>query len=191
MEELTGKELFESRLGRFQRAYLFIFIFSSAVLAAGILVAVEYRVSLGIAIAALAAVVYKAATKKELYSRLGMEYRYLSGNILIKAFYAREQKEAFIPRRIMWCNVTAVGSRAFCHASSRSVEAVYLPDTIEQIEDGAFAECDQLRLICFSGSREQWDKIRKPADIDRFEISFLEEKSGGAKECNENERDEA
>ena len=50
-----------------------------------------------------------------------------------------------------------IGERAFQNCS-KLVE-ITIPDTVTSIESGAFALCDSLSLVRFTGSEEQWNKI--------------------------------
>ena len=56
-----------------------------------------------------------------------------------------------------YSNFSYIGDNAFANSA---IEAIYLPETVEQIAYGAFSDCEQLRDIYYAGSIEDWNNIR-------------------------------
>ena len=55
--------------------------------------------------------------------------------------------------------ITFIGAYSF--ADCKSLETVYLPETLKEINDGAFAGCSALSEIYFDGTKAQWEKVKK------------------------------
>ena len=61
-------------------------------------------------------------------------------------------------------DVTKIGQEAFynCH----KLESVLIPVSVTEISSGAFHGCKSLANICYTGSREEWNKIYISFDND-------------------------
>lgn len=90
------------------------------------------------------------------------------------AFSSTSVTELVIPD-----SVKRIGSYAFFDCDG--LESVTIGSGVELIEDGAFAYCDNLKSVCFRGSREQWKNVKiegyNPAFAD-VEIVFYCEAYG-------------
>ena len=154
------------------RAYLIIVIVSALIAAAGIAVAVIVKVSYGLAIAIAAVLAYALATEYVLQSKIGVSYTSGSGELIITECYGKKRDQVWIPRRLLWLNVTEIRDEAFDHKSSVYIKTVHLPATLKRIGKDAFKSCEALERICFEGSEAQWAQIECESALDGIELCF-------------------
>lgn len=173
---LTESELalcnFRASLKEVNNIYLYTVILSGAIVAAGIAYAVAARVFIGLAIAIVGVLLYTALTANLLYRKLGISYRSTSGALTVTQLYGQKRNEIWIPERLLWINVTEIGDRAFNHASSSEITTVHLPATLKVIGENIFEGCPELKTVCFDGSREEWEQIKKATDFSAYELIF-------------------
>ena len=155
--------------------YLYTVIISGAIAAAGLIYAVLSSVFFGLVIAILGVLIYTASTSNILYKKLGISYRSTSGALTVTQLYGQSRHNVWIPERLLWLSVTEIGDRAFDHASSASIQTVYLPATVKVIGEDIFKGCTQLETICFEGTREQWAQVESSTDFSGYQLIFANE----------------
>ena len=153
-------------------AYLVTVVICFVGAAGAIATAVFSKVSYGVMLAVATAVFYASVVGQILYMRLGFSYVSLSGALRITEVYGKRRDRIFIPRRLLWLEVTEIGEKAFCHASSAKIRTVHLPRTLKKIGKNAFDGCQSLSLICFEGSEQEWNAIEKDISLEKIEIAF-------------------
>ncbi len=63
---------------------------------------------------------------------------------------------------IMQEGITRIGKNAFYHSGFVSIR---VPRSVKKIESGAFADCYLLKEIIYNGSRDEWNRLDKPASL--------------------------
>lgn len=167
-----GEKDFLSDLELSSKAYLVIVAASAVLVAGAIVLAVLWNVFYGLLLAIIAVLLYIAATGRMLYARLGFSYDSIPGALRITGVYGKHRNQIFIPRRLLWLDVAEIGEKAFCHASSSKIRAVYLPSSLKTIGKDIFEGCEALSLICFEGSEEEWNAIEKETSFEGIEMLF-------------------
>ena len=167
-----NRKIYEEELKKASDFYLYTLIVSGAVVLSGIIYAVVAEVFMGLLIAIAGILIYMALTSNILYRILGLSYKTDSGRLTVTAVYGREREEIYLPHRLLLCDVTNIGDRAFDHKSSASVRAVHLPSTIKRLGENVFCGCPELSVIYFDGSREEWEAIESLSDTSAYEIVF-------------------
>ena len=69
----------------------------------------------------------------------------IKGSVATLVKYTGTAPEVSIPKTYQGCPVIAIGKKAFCGTPVRDV---YFPETLETIDDQAFADCRELFGIC-------------------------------------------
>ena len=173
-EKLPSIEIHKKELKQANDFYLYVLIASGAVILGGLIYAVAVRVFIGLLIAIAGILIYVSLTSNILYKTLGLGYKTEAGKLTVTAVYGRNREAVYIPCRLILCDVTEIGDRAFAHRSSANIKDVYLPCSLEKIGENIFEGCTQIENIYFDGSREQWDKIEKLTCLDSYSVIFSE-----------------
>lgn len=155
-------------------AYLVTVVVCTGAAAGAIVIAILFKVSYGVMLAVATVIVYISAVGQILYIKLGFSYLSLSGELRITEVYGRKRNSVYIPRRLLWLEVTEIRERAFCHSSSAKVQTVYLPKTLKKIGRNAFEGCESLERICFEGSESEWNAVEGAELVCGVEIVFGE-----------------
>ncbi len=167
-----NRRIHEEELKKANDFYLYTLIFSGAVVLAGIIYAIAADVFIGLLAAIAGILIYMALTSNILYRILGLSYKTESGRLTVTAVYGRKREEIYLPRRLLLCDVTEIGDKAFDHKSSASIRAVHLPSSIKRLGENVFCGCPELSVIYFDGSREEWEAIESLSDTSAYEIIF-------------------
>ena len=173
VEEYTEQSFLDA-LAWTSKAYLLTVIICAAVAAAGVAVAVIVKVSYGLICALCAVVAYIGAVNNILYKRLGVAHKSESGRLTVTEYYGKNRDEAWIPRRLLWLDVTALGDEAFDHESSKNIKVVHLPRTLRHVGKDVFKGCESIERICFEGSRSEWEEIESETDLGVYTVEFEE-----------------
>lgn len=171
IKEYTEQE-FLSDLKRMNEQYRTTVILVGAFILCATVTAVAWKVSYGLMIALIGVIMYIAAVGQLLYRRLGLSYVSLAGSLRISEIYGKDRDSIYIPKRLLWLEVSELGERASVHASSAGVRTLYLPATLRSIREGALDGFSSLSLICFEGSEEEWSAIEGAYVPEGVEIVF-------------------
>ena len=159
-------------LKKVSSAYLLVVIVSAILALIGIWIAVSIKVSYGLMCAMAAVVFYIFAVGNILYKRLGIAYASTTGQLRITKYHAKGRADAWIPRRLLWLDVTEIDDGAFDQDSSREITTVHLPLTLRHIGKDVFKGCEKLERICFEGSREEWESIESETDLSGYSVEL-------------------
>ena len=157
-----------------EKLYRAIIVVSCILAAASIGVAVMWKVSYGLIGAFVTVVFYLSATSNMLYSRLGYAYKSDRGELTVTEIYGQHREEVYLPERLFFCDVVAIGSEACDHKSSAELKILHLPRTLKRIDADAFMGTPMLEKICFGGSEEEWAEVELLCELDGIEICFDE-----------------
>lgn len=157
-----------------EKLYRAIIVVSCILAAASIGVAVMWKVSYGLIGAFVTVVFYLSATSNMLYSRLGYAYKSDRGELTVTEIYGQHREEVYLPERLFFCDVVAIGSEACDHKSSAELKILHLPRTLKRIDADAFMGTPMLEKICFGGSEEEWAEVELLCELDGTEICFDE-----------------
>lgn len=171
IKEYTEQE-FLSDLKRMNEQYRTTVILVGAFILCATVTAVAWKVSYGLMIALIGVIMYIGAVGQLLYRRLGLSYVSLAGSLRVSEIYGKDRDSAYIPKRLLWLEVSELGARASAHASSAEVRTLYLPATLKRIGEGALDGFSSLSLICFEGSEEEWSAIEGAYVPKGAEIEF-------------------
>ena len=164
---------FAKRVDKFSKFYLFLLCIIGGGAALAIAIAVVKDVVIGGAIGIITALVYKYFVNDELNKSFGVSYRSAEEQgVVVTRARVRYGDEYWIPKRLMYMDVTEVDDKAFRAAKNSSLKTVHLPKTLKRIGKDIFDGCASLECICFEGDEMAWDEIVKETDLDIYEISF-------------------
>ena len=163
-----GREEFTQALARTSKAYRTTVIESGVAVAVGIITAINIKLFYGVVICVIAAVYYALSTALTLKKELGISYRTVAGALTVTKYDAKGRESAWIPRKLLWLDVTEIGAGAFSGSASENLCRIHLPRTITYIGADAFADCPKLSCIYFEGSAEQWAEIESMSDLSVF-----------------------
>jgi hypothetical protein len=88
--------------------------------------------------------------------------------------YGQHREEVYLPERLFFCDVVAIGGEACDHKSSTEIKVLHLPRRIKKIEKDALKGATMLEKICFGGTREEWAEVEVLCELDGIEICFDE-----------------
>ena len=175
VQNADGQISFLDALKKTNSSYLTLVIICAFIAICGIIITlVLHLLWLGITIAFSSAIVYMLFTKVILLKNLGISYQTTSGQLTVTKLCAKDKSEIFVPRRLLWLNVTRLESRAFECSQSDILTEIHLPDTIMEIGENAFEGCSSLKKIYFQGNREKWESIDNQTDFTAFELIFCD-----------------
>lgn len=157
-----------------EKLYRAIIVVSCILAAASIGVAVMWKVSYGLIGAFVTVMFYLSATSNMLYSRLGYAYKTDRGELTVTEIYGQKREEVYLPERLFFCDVVAIGSEACDHKSSEELKVLHLPRTLRRIDADALKGTPMLEKICFGGSEEEWAEVEVLCELDGIEICFDE-----------------
>ena len=157
-----------------EKLYRAIIVVSCILAAASIGVAVMWKVSYGLIGAFVTVVFYLSAGSNMLYSRLGYAYKSDRGELTVTEIYGQHREEVYLPERLFFCDVVAIGSEACDHKSSAELKILHLPRTLKRIDADAFMGTPMLEKICFGGSEEEWAEVELLCELDGIEVCFDE-----------------
>lgn len=169
--EYTEQE-FLTALKKTSHEYLLVVIVSAVFVMIGIWIAVSVKVSYGLVCAMAAVVFYIFAVGNILYKRLGIAYASTTGQLRITKYHGRGKADAWIPRRLLWLDVTEIDDGAFDQDSSHEITTVHLPQTLRRIGKDVFRGCEKLECICFEGNREEWESIESETDLSTYSVEL-------------------
>ena len=155
-------------------SYLNIVMTCACLALCGIPIAIYVRLLFGIAAAIASVVAYMIATKTLLSKTLGISYETTSGALTVTKLCAKDKEEIFIPRRLLWVDVTQLGDKAFAGDSSKNMKTVHLPSTLTFIGEDIFEGCEALECVYFEGSQEDFEKIENHTDFSKFQLVFCD-----------------
>ena len=157
-----------------EKLYRAIIVVSCILAAASIGVAVMWKVSYGLIGAFVTVVFYLSASSNMLYSRLGLAQRSNHGELTVTEVYGQHREEVYLPERLFFCDVVAIGGEACDHKSSAEIKVLHLPRRIKKIEKDALKGATMLERICYGGSEEEWAEVEVLCELDGIEICFDE-----------------
>ena len=73
--------------------------------------------------------------------------------------YTGTAVQVTVPDTIEGVPVTSLGASAF--TNNNTLVSVLIPQSVTQIEEGAFAGCDMLSHVFYAGTQEKWDEIER------------------------------
>lgn len=157
-----------------EKLYRAIIVVSCILAAASIGVAVIWKVSYGLIGAFVTVVFYLTASSNMLYSRLGLAQRSNHGELTVTEVYGQKREEVYLPEKLFWNEVTALGSEACDHKSTAEMKVLHLPRGIKKIGKDALKGATMLERICYGGSEEEWAEVEVLCELDGIEICFDE-----------------
>ncbi len=156
---------FIADLGYVSKLYLVTVIISAIMILAAIFVAVNIKVSVGLICGMVAVVYYIITVTHILKKKLGISYTSTTGQLKITELLGKNREEIWIPRRLLWLDVTEIEDEAFDHECSRKIKVLHLPSTLKRIGKDAFKSCESLERICFEGNDEEWAKVEIECEL--------------------------
>ena len=157
-----------------EKLYRAIIVVSCILAAASIGIAVIWKVSYGLIGAFVTVVFYLSATSNMLYSRLGYAYKTDRGELTVTEIYGQHREEVYLPERLFFCEVVAIGSEACDHKSSAEMKVLHLPRTLKRIDADALGGAPLLERICYGGTREEWAEVEVLCELGDIELCFDE-----------------
>ena len=158
-----------------EKLYRAIIVVSCILAAVSIGIAVIWKVSYGLIGAFVTVMFYLSASSNMLYSRLGYAYKTDRGELTVTEIYGQRREEVYLPERLFFCDVVAIGSEACDHKSSAELKVLHLPRTLRRIDADALKGTPMLEKICFGGSEEEWAEVEVLCELDGIEICFDEQ----------------
>lgn len=159
----------------FDRFYICLVVFCGAVFLLSLYLAIGVNSRIGIAVGVCDALVYAVFTATEMRELLGVGYAPHGGemSVIIKGGKTanRVGGRKYIPSRLLWSDVTAIGAGA--KKPDILTEEIYIFKGIKKIDADAFAGMEKLRKVIFEGTEEEWSEIECMADISELETVFL------------------
>lgn len=169
---LDSDEKYLARLADFSDFYLHLVIFSGAAVAAAIVISVVSNVLLGIALAFFTASIYTYFSANELKKQLGISYKSVRGGIVITKAVAAYGDRLYIPRRLMWSDVTEIADGAVASTKNEKLVAIYIPRSVERIGKDIFGNMSVRAVIYYEASREDWERVDSLTSFEDMEIIF-------------------
>ena len=163
---------YAKRMLNFSDFYIGFIVIVGIIMAAAICVAVLYNVAFGVAIAAFGVFFYTSFLSENLSKTLGFRYVSLAGGIRLTMCRARYGEVMWVPDRLMWFDVIAIGDGAFKSEKNAELKKVFLPRTLTEIGKDVFEGCDSLEDIYYQGSEEDFAKISCGTDLSAYRIIF-------------------
>lgn len=163
---------YSGNLAAFDSFYLELVIFTVALMAISVAVAVIKNILIGICVASVSVFIYRYFSSDEMYKRLGLLYFSDDGELKITGCRAVYGDTFYLPRKVMWYDVAELSDGAFRSAKNAELSCVYLPSTLKRLGKNVFDGCPRLTVICFEGSREQWEQIENSAEYGDIQICF-------------------
>jgi len=155
-------------------SYLNIVMTCGCLAICGIIIAIHVRLLYGVAVSFAAALAYMVATKMLLRKALGISYETTSGALTVTKLCAKNKEEIFIPRRLLWVDVTEIRDKAFADDTSKNMRVLHLPATLTLIGENIFEGCDSLETVYFEGTQEEFEKIESSTDFSTFQLIFCD-----------------
>lgn len=163
---------FIADLGYVSKFYTVTVIISALMILAAIFIAVNIKVSTGLICGMVAVLYYIATVTHILKKKLGIAYTSTTGQLRITGVFGKGREEIWIPRRLLWLDVTELEDKAFCHECSKNIKVVHLPATLTRIGKNAFDGCESLERILYEGSIEQWEEIELECELGEIKVEF-------------------
>lgn len=158
---LSAQDAYAARLRGFENFYLFLVVGCGVLCAAAILIAVYYKVSVGVLAAVLTALIYRYFLGDELKKQLGLTACRVSDGLAVRVVRRNaDTEELRLPARLLWLDVTEL--TGIEDGQGEGVTALYLPATLKRIAEDALANCPSLQTLYFDGTPEEWDAVQKP-----------------------------
>ena len=166
-DEKSGESCFKCRLKSFGNLYLETIIGVGAILATAIFLGVKVNVMLGLCLAIVAVCVYAIVVEDGLRRKLGVAYSRVSGGVSLSVIDTKrnvkwDRESRYIPARVMWLDVVALGGRTGKQKADEQVKTVYIPTSVKKIEKNAFEGMTALEKIVYEGTEEQWSEVEMP-----------------------------
>ena len=169
---LPPHKAYAKRVLQFESYYRQLIIILGVIIAVAIAIAVVYNVLIGLSAAIVASVIYAVFVSDEMFKRLGLNYKSVSGGIKITSCRARYGDVIWIPAKLMGFDVIRIDDRAFDSTKNDSLTCVFFPSSIKEIGEDIFAGCNAITEIHFEGTEEEWKKIKKDTDLDSLTVRF-------------------
>ena len=163
---------YAKRMLTFSNFYVGFIVVVGIIMAVAIGVAVLFNVPLGVAIAAFGVFFYVTFLSDNLSKTLGFRYVSLAGGIRLTMCRARYGEVMWIPDRLMWFDVIAIGDGAFRSKKNAELKKVFLPRTLGEIGRDVFEGCEALEDIYYQGSEEEFSRITCATDLSAYRIIF-------------------
>ena len=171
-EQITNEQKYLSALKEFSNNYLLLLCFEGAACAAAIAVAFLYNILVGASIAIFAAASYIYFSEAQSRKKLGLDFKSIRGSITITYAAPAYSESIYIPSRLVYSSVTRIADRTFRSPKISEAKEIYIPLSIEYIGKDIFGENSSVPVICYEGTSEDWDKIKKDTDLEAAEIIF-------------------
>ena len=170
----TPEEIFVKAKKKCDDFYLQLVALSAIVAAAAITVAVLVSVLAGLGVSILLAAVYAYFSRDELKHSLGVRIKICDASITVTKLCANKDslREAWIPDRLMWYNVTAIEKDALSDQANEELEILHVPSTVRTIEKGAFDGCDSLHTLAFEQDEAALENMNIEEELSRFTLVF-------------------
>ena len=170
----TPEEIFVKAKKKYGDFYLQLVVLLSIVATAAITVAVLMSVLAGFGVSVLLAAVYVYFSRDELKHSLGIRIKICDASIKIVGLRTIENspREAWIPSRLMWYDVSAIETGALSDEKNAKLEVLHVPSTVRAIAKGAFDGCPSLHTIAFEQDEETIKGMNIEEDLSRFTLLF-------------------
>jgi hypothetical protein len=155
--------------GNFYIGFLALIV---AAMAAAVAVAILYNVMLGVSMAIFGVIIYAAMVPDNMSKNLGVRYESIVGGIKLTSCRPRYGEVMWVPDRLMWFDVIAIGDKAFSSKKNAELKKVFLPNTLKEIGEDVFSGCSALEDIYYQGSEDEWSKISSATDMSGYRLIF-------------------
>ena len=96
----------------------------------------------------------------------GIKYKYSDGELTIISYEGTAENDILISDTIHGVKVTAIAENAFSELGEMVLNhnwiyRVYIPRTIEVIEENAFADCDNVKVTIVTNKDEDYDTVAR------------------------------
>lgn len=159
-------------LSSFSHLYWFLVACVSAVILLSVVVAVVWKVSLGLLFGIAAAVLYEYFKRDAFRTHLGMRAKTVRGGLSVSTLHAKGEDVLYLPETVAGWRILELGEGALDSDGNANLRILYLPVSLERIGKDAFGGCPSLREIRFAGSKEAFEKIRCDTDLFGLTLSF-------------------
>ena len=163
---------YAKRMLNFSDFYIGFIAIVGIIMALAVAIAVIYSVALGVAIALFGVFFYVNFLPDNMSKILGFRYVSLPGGIRLTMCRARYGEVMWVPDRLMWFDVIAIGEGAFSSPKNSELKKVFLPKTLTEIGKDIFAGCDALEDIYYQGTAEEFSKIKCETDLSAYRMIF-------------------
>ncbi len=165
-------KLYPARLSKFKTFYTMLVILAAAGIGIAIATAILSDLLLGAVIAIVTVFCYVRFCTSEMRDKLGLTYKTDTASLTITSCRPRYGDVLYIPAKLLWYDVEAIGDEAFKAKKNTELREVYFPKSLKKIGKDIFVSCPNLEAVRFEGTKEEWDALKKDTDFENVALTF-------------------